>query len=361
MRILVAGATGTIGSRLVPRLLDGGHDVVALTRNRARVSARPWHDRVTVVEGDAADSVVVTRAMDGVDTVVHLVHAMESGIRDFAASERRTADTVAAAAELVGVRHVVYLGGLSQDADTLSPHLSSRVRTGAQLASYSTPVTELRASVVLGRGSASYELIRFVASTPFTILVQPTWATALCQPIAMPDMLDLLVGAVVEGPGAQHRIVEVGGPDVGAYTDLVDVLRDLDSGLPTVQARVPTVLSPTVVGRLVSLLTPVDPDTVAPLVASLQHDSVVDPARGHEVAVMPTSVVQALESCLAGVGEYAAMPGDPDWVGATLDADLVVDIATRLPSLPQRLLGQVSGAKLLGSVVTAVNNVRGAA
>lgn len=360
MRILVAGASGYVGSRLVPRLLEAGHDVVALTRDAARVAARPWADRVDVVVGSAANSTVVTAAMEDVDTVVHLVHAMETSVPDFAASERRTADTVASAAELIGVGHVVYLGGIVQerDGDSLSPHLASRVETGRRLAAYSAAVTELRASVVLGAGSASYELIRFVASTPFPLVLHPTWATGRCQPIGISDLLDLLVAAVEEGPTDHHRIVDVGGPEVGRYHELVEVLRELRGGIPTVSAPIPTMMTPVLTGQLVATLTPIDPGTVAPLVASLTHDSVLDPANGHELAVMDTTVVQALQAALASDGEYGPMAGDPDWVGATVDADLVVEVLDRLPDLPGRLAPGLRRDKLLSTAVDLVNAVR---
>lgn len=359
MRVLVAGATGYVGSRLVPRLLEVGHEVVALTRDPERVARRPWADRVEVVVGDAGNARDVTTAMRGIDTVVHLVHAMESGEADFVAAERRAADAVASAAELAGVEHIVYLGGLARTDDPdLSPHLASRVATGRMLAAYGESVTELRASIVLGAGSASYELIRFVASTPFPLLLHPTWATGRCQPIAIPDLLDLLVGAVVEGPTEHHRIVEVGGPEVGVYHDLVEVLRELCGGLPTISAPIPTVVSPVLTGQLVATLTPVDPGTVGPLIASLAHDSVVDPAGGHEIAIAPTGVRAALQAALAGDGEYGAMPGDPDWVGATVDADLVVTILDRLPGLPGRLAPGLRRDRLLSTAVDLVTAVR---
>lgn len=385
MRILVAGATGYVGSRLVGRLLAEDHDVVVLTRASARAAARPWADEVEVVEGAADNARDVTAAMDDVDTVIHLVHAMETGVADFVEAERRTARAVASAAELTGVEHIVYLGGLTPDAwhavgsggpegangpegasgpdasdgAVLSPHLDSRVATGRRLAGHSVPVTELRASIVLGAGSASYELIRFVASTPFPLVLHPDWATGRCQPIAIPDLLDLLVAAVEEGPTDQHRIVEVGGPEVGRYHDLVVLLRELCGGVPTVTAPVPTLVSPVLTGQLVATLTPIDPATVAPLVASLAHDSVVDPAHGHEVAVMETGVEDALIACLAGDGVFASMPGDPDWVGATLDADLVVKVLGRLPGLPSRLVPGLRPEQWLSTAVDVVTAVRG--
>ena len=361
MRIFVAGATGYVGSRLVPRLVAGGHEVVVLTRDADRVARRPWGEQVEVVVGDASDARAVTGGMFGVDVAVHLVHAMEASVPDFRAAERTTARTIAAAAELAGVGHIVYLGGLAPagvEEDALSPHLASRVETGRILADAGPPTTELRASLVLGAGSASFELVRFVAQAPFPVVVHPSWARGQCQPIAIPDLLDILVAVIDDGPGARHRILEVGGPEIGTYHDLVDVARDLLGGVPSVSAPVPTVISPVLTGQLLATLTPIDPGTVAPLIASLVHDSIVTGADGHEVAIAPTSVVDAMAMGLARTGEYAAMAGDPDWVGATLDLGVVAQVLQRLPHLPGRLLPGLRRDQLLSTAVDAVVAMR---
>lgn len=163
MRVLVTGATGYVGSRVVPRLVADGHDVVVLTRDRARAHARPWADDVTVAEGDVTDAKAATAALAGVDTALYLVHGLVTGA-DFAAVEARGARTFADSASLVGVEHVIYLGGLADDSDPrLSRHLASRLETGRLLADGGPPTTELRASIVLGAGSSSFELIRFTA------------------------------------------------------------------------------------------------------------------------------------------------------------------------------------------------------
>ena len=360
MRIFVAGATGYVGSRLVPRLLAAGHDVVVLTRSADRVARRPWGDLVQVVEGDAADARTVTGGMFDVDVVVHLVHAMEAGVSDFRKAERSTARTVASAAELAGVDHIVYLGGLVPndiDVADLSPHLASRVETGRILADAGPATTEVRASLVLGAGSASFELVRFVAQAPFPVVVHPAWATGSCQPIGIADLLDILAAVIDDGPTDRHRIIEVGGPEIGTYHDLVDVARDLLGGVPSVSAPVPTMTSPTITGQLLATLTPIDPGTVGPLIASLAHDSIVT-GDGTDAAIAPTSVVDALAMALAQSGEYASMPGDPDWVGATLDLGAVAQVLQRLPGLPGRLLPGLRRDQLLSTAVDAVAALR---
>lgn len=355
MRILVAGATGFVGSRLVPRLVAADHEVVVLTRDRERAAVRPWAERVTVVEGAATDARAVTDACFDTDVVVYLVHSMEAGVADFAAAERAAATTMAQAATLAGVAHVVYLGGLADERRDLSPHLESRIETGRVLADAGVEVTEVRASIVLGAGSASYELIRFAAQAPVPVLLHPTWATGQCQPIAVPDLLDVLVDVVATGPTGRHRIIEVGGPETGAYRDLVDVMRAVRGLAPAVTAPVPAP-PPVLTGALVSQVTPIDPGTVAPLIASLAHDSLV--SGRFESRITSTGVAEALAASLAGQGEFAAMEGDPEWVGANLDVGLVVEVLQRLPSLPARLL---PSGLATPSLLTVVSDVAAAA
>lgn len=360
MRIFVAGATGFVGSRLVARLVAADHDVVVLTRAADRAHARPWGDRVRIVEGEVTDARVVTDGLFGADVAVHLVHAMEEGVADFVREERRAATTLAEAAALTGVDHLVYLGGLADEDEAgkgeLSPHLRSRIETGRTLAASGPSVTEVRASIVLGAGSASYELIRFASQAPVPVLVHPSWATGRCQPIAIPDLLDVLVEVTTSPSTARHRIIEVGGPETGAYRDLVDVMRSV-RGMPVnVTGPVPSP-PPVLTGTLLSQLTPFDPGTVGPLIASLAHDSVVSDR--HDVRIGDTGVAEAMAASLAGEGEFAPMPGDPEWVGANLDVGLLVDVLQRLPRLPQRLVGdRLTPRRLLDTAVDVATSVR---
>ncbi len=359
MHIFVAGATGFVGSRLVARLLadvDAAHEVTVLTRSTDRALARPWGDRVRIVEGEATDARAVTDALFGADVAVDLVHAMEDGVGDFARAERRAATTLSESAALAGVDHIVYLGGLADEDGDLSPHLRSRIETGRVLAASGPSVTELRASVVLGAGSASYELIRFASQTPVPVLLHPSWATGRCQPIAITDLLDVLVAVTTAPSTARHRILEVGGPQTGAYHDLVDVMRSVRGMSANLSGPVPAP-PPVLTGTLVSQLTPFDPGTVGPLVASLAHDSVV--SGRHDSHVGPTPVAAAMRASLAGEGEFAAMAGDPEWVGATLDMGTVVDVLARLPRLPARLVGdRLTPRRLLDTAVDVATSVR---
>ena len=315
MHVLVTGATGYVGSRVVPRLLADGHQVTVLTRDRARAAARPWHADVDVVEGDVTDGRAVTDALMGVDAALYLVHGM-AGPTDFVEAERRAARTFADNASLAGVGHVVYLGGLADDTDPrLSRHLSSRLETGRLLADGGPPTTELRASIVLGTGSSSFELIRFVArSAP--VLARPTWSRRRCQPVAVADLLDVVSDVVAAGPQGQHHVVEVAGPEAVEYAELVHRLREAEghTRLPTLD--VPGV-PPPVAGLAASLLTPIPPGIVAPLVESLAHDTVV--GGRHDARVGAIGIDAAMRVALDEVGAAGRMAGDPEWVDAVAD------------------------------------------
>lgn len=330
MHVLVTGGTGYIGSRVIPRLLDDGHEVTVLTRDRARAAARPWQDRVTIAEGDVTDGTSVTSALMGVDTALYLVHGMV-GPTDFTAQEARAARVFADNAALAGVGHVVYLGGLADDTDPgLSRHLASRIETGRLLADGGPPTTELRASIVLGTGSSSFELIRFAAHAA-PIVVRPSWSRHRCQPIAIGELVETIATAVADGPRAQHHVVEVGGPETLEYADLVHRLRGVQGLL-----RLPTVdlpgLPPPVAGLAATLLTPIPAGLVAPLVESLAHDTVVVEGR-HDHRIGAIGVDAAMRAALDAVGIAAGMVGDPGWVGAPSDLPAMLAWwATRVPA-----------------------------
>lgn len=330
MHVLVTGATGYVGSRVVPRLLADGHDVTVLTRERARAAARPWHADVTVAEGDVVDGKAVTGALLGVDTALYLLHGL-GGPGDVVAGEAKAARTFADNAALAGVDHVVYLGALADDRDPgLSPHLASRIETGRLLADGGPPTTELRASIALGTGSASFELLRFAARRA-PVLALPAWSRHRCQPVAIADLLDALASAVAAGPRGQHHVVEVGGPESVAYVELVQRLREAEGHLPAPVIDVPGV-PPSVAGLAATVLTPLPPGVVAPLVESMAHDTVVGDGR-HDAHVGPLGVDAAVRAALDELGPAGRMPGDPDWVDAPGDLPSVVAWwATRLPA-----------------------------
>ena len=330
MRILVTGATGYIGSRLVPRLVEDGHQVHVLTRSIERVALRPWSDDVTVHVGDVRDRGDLADAFDGVEAAVYLVHGM--GDRgDFEAAERRGATTFAASAFLADVQHVVYLGGIVPEGDgvELSPHLRSRVATGTSLADAGPPVTELRASIVIGAGSASFEMIRTCGELA-VLLARPTWTRRRCQPIAIADVVDVLARTTTGGPpDEQHRVVEVAGPDAVEYAELVQRYRGAQDlpRLPVVDVPgIPSLAAGLAAGAVMRV-----PDSIVrPLVGSLAHDTVV--AGRHPEWIGPTTLDAAMQAAVAGEGLAGPMAGDPGWAGDPESlADAIRWRATTLP------------------------------
>ena len=216
--VLVTGATGYIGGRLVPRLLREGRHVRVLVRSRTRALSRPWADQVEIAVGDALDHQTLLEALDGVDTAYYLIHSMSSG-SDFHDMDVRAARTFGRAASEAGVKNIIYLGGLGQPQPNLSRHLKSRHETGDALREAGVPVTEFRAAVIIGSGSISFEMVRHLVER-LPVMVCPTWIYSRIQPIAIDDLLDYLVSTLdtLESVG---RTIEIGGKDVTTYRGLM--------------------------------------------------------------------------------------------------------------------------------------------
>jgi len=297
MRILVTGATGFVGSRLVPALLDAGHDVRALVRDRSRYDPP---DGVEVAEGDLLDPGSFESALAGVDAAYYLVHSMLAG-EDFEERDRRAAENFAAAASEAGIDRVVYLGGLGVEGDSLSRHLRSRREVEAVLSEGEYALTTLRAAIIVGHGSASFEMIRQL-SDRLPVMIAPRWVTNEVQPIAIDDVVAYLVG-VLEDPDTAGRTYEIGGPDVLTYGQLLQVTARLSRGRAPLILSVP-VLTPRLSSSWVGLVTDVDWRVARPLIDGLKNPVVVqdDSIRDHvdvELTPFETAVRRALR------GEHA--------------------------------------------------------
>jgi len=216
--ILVTGATGYIASRLIPRLLNSGYQVRALAREPVRLKGRAWFDKIDIIQADVTSPSTLADALDGVHTAYYLIHNMSYG-HGYTELELDSARTFAAAAEQAGIEHVIYLGGLADPEQHIAPHMRSRIETGKVLREGKVPVTEFRAGVVIGSGSISFEMIRFMTEL-FPVSLGPTWMKNRSQPIAIQNVIDYLCAALTNLNG-HGSIFEIGGPEVTTYRDLM--------------------------------------------------------------------------------------------------------------------------------------------
>ena len=332
MKVAVAGATGYIGGRLVPRLLGEGHEVVCLARNPAKLDNRPWRPHVEVRYGDVADPASIEAALAGCEVAYYLVHSMGSAT-DFADADRAAAEGFATAATANRLRRIVYLGGLGEAGDALSAHLASRHETGAVLAAGQTPVTELRAAVIIGSGSVSFEMLRYLTEV-LPVMVTPKWVGTRCQPIAIRDVLSYLVAALADDDPAD-RVDEIGGPDVLSYREMMQAYAEV-AGLPRRLLIPVPVLTPRLSSHWIGLVTPLPSGVAKPLVDSLRNEVVVRrPGAGARYGIDPIPFRQAVQLALArsnalevetrwsDASTSPAQPfaGDPSWAGGTLFVD----------------------------------------
>ncbi len=358
MRCLVFGATGYIGGRLVPDLLEAGHQVRVVARNLEKLSGVPWRAQVEEATADVLDPASIARAVDGQEVVYFLMHSLNR--RDFTAVDRRGAQTVAAAAEAAGVSRIVYLGGLHPAGVELSAHLASRTEVGEILLDAKVPTIVLQAAVIIGSGSASFEMLRYLTER-LPAMVTPRWVHNRIQPIAIRDVLLYLV-ASADLPGEVNRTFDIGGPDVLTYLDMMHRYSAVAGLRHRIVVPVP-VLSPWLSAQWVNLVTPVPRSIAVPLIESLVNevvctendivDYIPDPPGG--LIRFERSVELALSRIRAAQvptrwsdaswPEASAQPSptDPEWSGGSMYEDLRMQETTASPAAVWKVVEGIGG------------------
>ncbi|BFV55538.1 SDR family oxidoreductase [Kitasatospora sp. CMC57] len=361
-RCLVTGATGYLGGRLVPELLGAGYGVRCLVRDPGRLRDHPWRAEVDVVAGDVTRPETLPDAFDGVRVAYYLVHSLGTG-PDFEATDLAAARAFGAAAAAAGVERIVYLGGLvpgGVPTAELSPHLRSRAEVGRALRASGVDTAELRAAVIIGSGSASFEMLRYLTER-LPVMVTPSWVGTRIQPIAVRDVLRYLVGAA-ELPAGVNRTFDIGGPDVLTYRQMM-VRYAAVAGLPRrVIVPVP-VLTPGLSSLWVGLVTPVPGALARPLVESLRHEVVCGE---HDIARYVPDPPDGLIGFDRAVGlalrrirddevttrwSSASLPGvpsdplptDPGWAGGSLYQDVRELAVDASPAAVWRVVEGIGG------------------
>lgn len=353
-RVLVVGGTGYVGGRLVPRLLAAGNDVRVLARRPDRARRFDWSDDVELVEGDVLDRESLDAALAGCSAAYYLVHSMGSA-DDFEDTDQRAATNFRDAADAAALDRIVYLGGMGDD-DILSAHLASRHEVGRILASGSTPCTELRAAVIIGSGSLSFEMLRYLTEV-LPVMTTPTWVRTRCQPIAIRDVLHYLVG-VLDDAEPVDRCLDVGGPDILSYEEMMQIFAE-EAGLRRRMIVPVPVLSPGLSSRWVGLVTPLPSGIARPLIDSLRHEVVmsnhtIDEIVHHEPIGFRRAVELALRRTRtaavdtrwsdAGFTPADTIPGDPAWAGGATYDDHQTVSTTAQPLDLYRAFARIGGA-----------------
>jgi uncharacterized protein YbjT (DUF2867 family) len=355
-RSLVTGATGYVGGRLVPQLLAAGHTVRVLVRDERKARSHEWSSDVEIAVGDATEPDDVRAAMEDVDVLYYLLHSIGTG-GDFGATEKKMAETFAQEAKRAGVRRIVYLGGMIPEDEELSEHLSSRGEVGDVMLESGVPATVLQAGVVIGSGSASFEMLRYLTER-LPVMVTPKWVNTRIQPIAIRDVLRYLV-ASADMPSQVSRRFDIGGPEVLTYLDLMQRFAAI-SGLPKRRVLKVPLLSPGLSSHWIGLITPVPANLARPLVESLRNtvvaadtdikelvpdppEGLIDFDRSVELAltkIQDLDVPTSWSSAATAGAPAEGLPTDPDWAGGSLYKD---ERTREVNATPEHLWSVIEG------------------
>lgn len=342
--VFVAGATGYIGGRLVPRLLEAGYRVRALARSTAKLSRRRWanHPNLEIIQGDVLDRDRLTQALNNCRAAYYLIHSMHPEVADFSSTDRQAAENMAAAAEAAGLEQIIYLGGLGESGRGLSDHLKSRTEVGWLLCQGQVPVTILRAAMIIGSGSASFEILRYLVDR-LPVMVTPRWVDTPCQPIGVRNVLHYLIGCL-ECAEVRGESFDIGQPQILSYRQLMKIYAE-EAGLRRRLILPVPVLTPRLSSYWIHLVTPVPAALARPLTEGL-----INPVTCQENRItdlLPQSLLdcrQAIRLALDRLRQHQvesswtdsgrippaewSLPGDPSWAGGSICEDsrkLVID------------------------------------
>jgi len=335
--IFVAGASGYVGGRLVPRLLEAGYRVRALARSPEKLRNRRWgrHPELEIVRGDILDYPSLLRGVEGCRAAYYLVHSMNPSVDDFSHTDRLAAMHMTKAASTANLRQIIYLGGLGEQGSGLSHHLESRSEVGQILQLGSVPVTILRAAMIIGSGSASFEILRYLVDR-LPVILTPRWVNTPCQPIGIRNVLHYLIGCL-ECPDTLGETFDIGQPEIVDYHKLMDIYAE-EAGLRKRRIIPLPILTPRLSSYWIHLLTPIPAALARPLTEGLRnpvicHDNRIADLLPQELFDCRLAIRLALErikehyveSSWTDSGQIHPaewnVHGDPDWAGGKIFTD----------------------------------------
>lgn len=329
-RAAIAGATGYIGGRLAPALLEEGYSLRCLVRDPRKLGDRDWaaSGQVEIQKADLTDRASLTEALRGCVAGFYLVHSMMSAGSDYAERDLQLARTFAEASRDAGVERIIYLGGLGETGQDLSRHLASRREVEAALASAGVPVTVFRAAMIIGSGSASFEILRYLVQR-LPVMITPKWVSTPCQPISVENVLTYLVESLGK-PETTGQVYDIGGPDIMNYNQIMRVMAD-ELKLPRRIIIPVPVLTPRLSSWWIQFITPLSHSIARPLAEGLKNPVVCRDDR--ITKIIPQRLLSLREAIKAAVQQVSTMEvetnwsmagpiaGDPDWSGGTVFRD----------------------------------------
>jgi uncharacterized protein YbjT (DUF2867 family) len=350
--IAIAGATGYIGGRLIPRLLKSGYRIRCLARSPQKLRDRPWsaNAAVDIRHEDLSDAASLATNLDGCAAAFYLVHSMIASGAGYAAKDRALALTFAEAAKKAGVQRIIYLGGLGETGAGLSAHLTSRREVEVALASAGVPVTVLRAAMIIGSGSASFEILRYLVER-LPVMITPKWVRTECQPVAVENVIYYLVGCLSR-PETTGRVFDIGGPDVVRYSEIMRIMAE-ELHVPRRWIIPVPVLTPRLSSYWIQLVTPLSHRIARPLAEGLKNPVI---CRSNEIrSIIPQELLSVRDAICKALQRTAAnqvetiwsmagpIRGDPEWAGGAVFRDQREIGIAASPAAVFRTISQAGG------------------